>query len=117
MLLTVTRNPLPVNPESLQGADMAPKGTDILSRRQLLGARYGMELTLDELAKLSEVHRATVLKFEQGRTVPTAATARAIRLALEKLGVEFPDLKTVCFPVEGRHHTPDLGSDTAGDES
>ena len=115
MLLTVTRNPLPVNPESLQGADMAPKGTDILSRRQLLGARYGMELTLDELAKLSEVHRATVLKFEQGRTVPTAATARAIRQALEKLGVEFPDLKTVCFPTESRPHAADPDRDAGGE--
>jgi DNA-binding XRE family transcriptional regulator len=97
MLLTVTRSQLSVNPESLQGADMAPKGTDILSRRQLLAARYGMELTLDQLAELAEIHRATVLKFEQGKTVPTAATARAIRRALEGLGVEFPDLKSVRF--------------------
>jgi DNA-binding XRE family transcriptional regulator len=98
MLLIVTPQSLSVNPESLQGAEMAPKGTEILSRTQLLAARYAMELTLDQLAELAEIHRATVLKFEQGKTIPTAATARAIRRALEGLGVEFPDLETVRFP-------------------
>jgi DNA-binding XRE family transcriptional regulator len=101
MLLTVTPQSLSVNPESLQGAEMAPKGTDILSRMQLLAARYAMELTLDQLAELAEIHRATVLKFEQGKTIPTAATARAVRRALEGLGVEFPDLRTVVLPEEG----------------
>jgi transcriptional regulator with XRE-family HTH domain len=77
---------------------MPPKGTDILSRRQLLAARYGMELTLDELAALADVSRATILKFETGKTVPTAATAKTIKQALEGLGVDFPDLKTVVLP-------------------
>lgn len=112
MLLIVTSMALPVNLESLQCAGMAPKGTEILSRRQLLAARYGMELTLDELAALSQVHRATVLKFEQGKTIPTASTAKAIKQALEGIGVEFPDLRTVRLPEDGSRKIKQPPEDT-----
>jgi hypothetical protein len=39
-----------------------------------------------------------VNRFEAGKTLPTPATARVLRNALEKAGAEFPDPETVRFP-------------------
>jgi len=95
---TVTSVTLLVNPESFNGALMAPKGTDVLLPIQCRAARAALRITVDELAALAQVSRMTIMRFETEKTSPIAATAWQIRKALEDAGAEFPDLETVRFP-------------------
>lgn len=48
-----------------------------------------LNLSRDELAKISNVAQATIADFETGRRQPYPRTLEAIRAALEAAGVEF----------------------------
>jgi len=87
-----------VNAESLHGALMAPKGTDVMSPEQCRAARAGLRMTVDQLAELSGISRMTIMRFETEKTASIAATLRHIKRALEDAGAVFPDLETVRFP-------------------
>jgi hypothetical protein len=98
MLLKVSLDSLPVNVESMHGAFMALKGSEVMSPMQCRAARAALKLTLQELADLAQVSRITVLRFETEQKASIAATVLQIKGALEKAGAEFPDLHTVRFP-------------------
>ena len=48
-----------------------------------------LEISREELARLSKVNERTISDFEAGRRKPIPATVAAIRAALEAAGVEF----------------------------
>jgi transcriptional regulator with XRE-family HTH domain len=60
-----------------------------ISPAQCRAARGLVDLTQDQLAKLSGVSKRTIAGFETERTVPIPANLRAIRHALEMAGVRF----------------------------
>jgi DNA-binding XRE family transcriptional regulator len=70
----------------------------ILTAQQCRAARAGLLLAAGDLAKEAGVARMTVSRFETGQTELIAATAKALRDALEARGVRFPNLKSVIFP-------------------
>jgi DNA-binding XRE family transcriptional regulator/predicted GIY-YIG superfamily endonuclease len=73
----------------------------IITARQTRTARAGLRLTARGLAKEAGVARVTVSRFETEQTELIAATAQAVRGALERRGITFPDLETVRFPKKG----------------
>lgn len=56
---------------------------------QCRGARAMLEMSREDLARLSKVNERTISDFEGGRRKPIPATLAAIRAALEAAGVEF----------------------------
>jgi len=48
-----------------------------------------LEMSREELARLSNVNERTISDFEGGRRKPIPATIAAIRSALESAGVQF----------------------------
>jgi DNA-binding transcriptional regulator YiaG len=69
----------------------------ILSPQQCRAARAGLNLSADDLASDANVSRNTISRFEVGASELIAATATALRQALERRGAEFPDLESVRF--------------------
>ena len=63
-----------------------------ISPAQCRAARGLVDLTQDQLAKLSGVSKRTIAGFETERTVPIPANLRAIQHALETAGVRFTQL-------------------------
>ena len=100
MLQNVNLLSLPVNIESPQGNEMAPKGIDIITPVQCRAARAGLGMSSEVLAERTQVHRVTINKFENGKTRLLPAYATAIKRVLEEAGAEFPDLETVRFPLK-----------------
>ena len=62
---------------------MAITGRHIAAARALLG------LTQTELAEVSSVNSATILRFENGQNEPRPATVAMLQRALEDRGIEF----------------------------
>jgi transcriptional regulator with XRE-family HTH domain len=48
-----------------------------------------LDISREELARLSKVNERTISDFEAGRRKPIPATLAALRAALEQAGVEF----------------------------
>lgn len=71
-----------------------------ITARQCRAARVGIDMSRDELAKSAAVAERTVIDFERGARQPIAATRQAIRLALERAGVEFRDGGWIKLPPE-----------------
>lgn len=107
MILTVAFDTFPVNGESLQGALMAPKASDVLSPMQCRAARAALRMTLQQLADHAAVSKITVLRFENEKVIPNPGTMRLIRKALEAAGIAFPDPETMKFPPLGIIREPD----------
>lgn len=100
MILTVPDVTLPVNVESLHGAQMAPKGTDVMSPEQCRAARAILRITVDELAKLSGISRMTIIRFETEQTASIGATIRHVKRALEDAGITFTGLGGISMDLE-----------------
>lgn len=62
---------------------MAITGKHVAAARALLG------LTQTELAEMSSVNAATILRFENGQNEPRPATVAMLQRALEDRGIEF----------------------------
>jgi transcriptional regulator with XRE-family HTH domain len=58
-----------------------------LTPAQLRAARALLEWSVDDLGRVAEVHRNTVLRAEKGEA--SGPTLAAIQLALENAGVQF----------------------------
>jgi predicted transcriptional regulator len=58
------------------------------SSAQCRAARALLNITQDELSKLSGVSKRAIAGFEAGETRPMRMNLEAIRMTLEKLGVE-----------------------------
>jgi predicted transcriptional regulator len=59
------------------------------SPAQCRAARALLNITQDELSKLSGVSKRAIAGFEAGETKPMRMNLTAIRQTLEKLGIEF----------------------------
>lgn len=63
--------------------------TPMLTPTQCVMARYGLGLTVRELAAGASLGVATVNRFELGQAVPEASTMRLLRMTLEAAGAVF----------------------------
>ena len=61
----------------------------VVKPSQVKMARAGLGLKLDELAKLTGIHRNTIHNFEKGLYAGDPVTIEKIKSALEKAGIEF----------------------------
>ena len=66
----------------------ADTSVDIIDYRQVKMARSGLELSVRELAELSGLNKATIVRVEAGISV-RESTLRAIQEALESAGAVF----------------------------
>lgn len=71
---------------------------EILSARQCLAARAGLQITGPDLARMANITRQTLSRFERGRTSPNEKTATRLRTVFEEAGVAFPNLATITLP-------------------
>ena len=71
----------------LQGQQILP--AQLISAEQCRGARGMLDLSREDLARLSDVAQTTISDFEAGRRQPYARTIGALRAALEAAGVQF----------------------------
>jgi transcriptional regulator with XRE-family HTH domain len=62
-----------------------------ISPEQCRAARVFLGLSQHELARRAEVARGTLVDFESSKRKPLANNRTAIRLALEKAGIEFTE--------------------------
>ncbi len=62
-----------------------------ITPEQSRGARAMLNLTREDVAIASQVGHSTLFDFETHRRRPTLRTLAAIRLALERSGIEFLD--------------------------
>ncbi len=74
----------------------------VIATRELLPvqcrmARAALGWSLDQLADIAGVNRKTILRFEQGETIPRDANVEAIRHAFEGAGIAFAEYGGV-FP-------------------
>jgi hypothetical protein len=65
------------------------KGIETVTPAQVRMARAAVNWSLDQLAQAAGVHRNTIHNFETGRYSGSPEKLRAVRLALQKAGVEF----------------------------
>jgi len=70
---------------------MSTKNVGSISPAQCRAARSLLDLTQSELAKAATLGLSTVVDFERERRTVSGDAVAAIRLALEKSGVEFVD--------------------------
>ncbi|MEY9142113.1 helix-turn-helix domain-containing protein [Bradyrhizobium elkanii] len=70
----------------------------VITGRECKAARQGLDMTREQLAAVSNVHKRTILDFENGSRSPIPATRQALRMALEAAGAIFEDGR-VCIPV------------------
>lgn len=64
--------------------------------RQLKAGRVILGLTVEEMAKLANLHKNSVLRVERHKTLPRSALAAdQIIMALEALGI--------CFEIKSEH--------------
>ena len=89
----------------VKGVDIA---ADDLSPVQCRMARAALGWSLDDLAATAGVNRKTILRYEQGETVPRIRNLDAMRRAFEAAGLRFIDSGpdrggVVPMPSEGVH--------------
>ncbi len=68
---------------------MDAKSGAMLTPAQSRAARGWLNISQQELADLSLVHKRTIADFERGASVPYDRTLRDLRRALEDQGIEF----------------------------
>ena len=61
----------------------------MLNKEQLRAARAWLDLSQNELAKISKVAPQTIKNFERGASMPYERTLRDIQKVLEERGIEF----------------------------
>ena len=61
----------------------------MLNKEQLRAARAWLDLSQNELAKISDVAPQTIKNFERGASMPYERTLRDIQKVLEERGIEF----------------------------
>ncbi len=70
---------------------MSTLNVDKITRAQIRAARALLDLTQPALAKTAGIGLSTVVDFEKARRVVSDEAINAMKIALEKLGVEFID--------------------------
>ena len=68
-------------------------GDKLISSVQCRMARAGLGLTAGALAERAQISKVTLSDFELGKRSPQPRTIAAIRVALERAGMEFLDDK------------------------
>ena len=68
---------------------MNSKDAQMISAAQSRAARAWLNITQQDLADRSLVHKKTIADFERGASVPHDRTLRDLSRALEELGIEF----------------------------
>lgn len=63
----------------------------MLTSSQCRAARAMLEWSRVALAEKAQVSERTIIDFERGARAPQASTKLAIKIALEKAGIEFID--------------------------
>lgn len=61
----------------------------MINKEQLRAARAWLDLSQNELAKISDVASQTIKNFERGASMPYERTLRDIQKVLEERGIEF----------------------------
>jgi transcriptional regulator with XRE-family HTH domain len=77
---------------------------------QLRAARAAIGMSVDELAAASGVGRSTILRYENRKGQPYAATLHTLKATLEGRGVEFLEHNGLRWNIEPDH---DLESPSA----
>lgn len=70
---------------------MSTKNVDQITSNQCRGARALLDMTQLELASAAELGLSTIVDFERSRRSVSTEAIQAIRIALDRAGIEFID--------------------------
>ena len=70
---------------------MSTENVDIVTAEQCRGARALLNMTQPELAVASALGLSTIVDFEKSRRAVSKEAVKAIRVALQRAGIDFID--------------------------